>query len=383
MIYLDNAATTLRKPEPVYRAVRDVLRCGASAGRGSYPAAELAADCVFSCRTELCALFNVPSEEQVVFTHNATMALNMAIKGLLTGSGEVVVSGYEHNAVARPLHALAARGVHFTPAISPLFDRRGVLDAFTRLITSDTALVVCTHVSNVFGMIFPIEEIDALCAARGVPLIIDASQSAGSLDLDFSALRAARFVCMPGHKGLYGPQGTGVLLCRDSCAATLLEGGTGSDSASLEQPAYLPDRFEAGTQNAAGIAGLCEGVRFVRRQTPAAILLHEQQLISRAVHGLSAIPGVHCFAADDGSQAGVLSFVTEHPDCTALAASLASGGIAVRAGLHCAALAHRTAGTDEHGTVRISVSAFSTADEIDALCSAVRAALCAVKSRVF
>ncbi|MBE6931098.1 MAG: aminotransferase class V-fold PLP-dependent enzyme [Ruminococcaceae bacterium] len=382
MIYLDNAATTQRKPDRVYQAVRDVLYRGASAGRGAYPAAALAADRIYACRTELCALFNVPSEEQIVFTHNATMALNMAIKGLLTGSGEVVVSGYEHNAVTRPLHALSRQGVRFIPAVSPLFDRRGTLDAFSRLITGDTALVVCTHVSNVFGMIMPIEEIDELCARRDVPLIIDASQSAGSLDLDFASLRAARFVCMPGHKGLYGPQGTGVLLCRDGCAETLFEGGTGSDSASYEQPSYLPDRFEAGTQNAAGIAGLCEGVKFVRERTPARILQHEQQLIARAVHGLSRIPGVHCYAAPDGDQAGVLSFETQQMDCAALAHALACAGIAVRAGLHCAALAHRTADTLDRGTVRISVSAFSSCDDIDALCSSVRAALSARKSPV-
>lgn len=375
MIYLDNAATTQRKPESVYRAVRDLLRNGASAGRGAYPAAALAADRIFACRTQLCGLFNVPGEEQVVFTHNATMAINMAIKGLLTSGGDVVISGYEHNAVARPLQALTGRGVRFTPAYSPLFDRQGVLDAFTRQVTRDTALVVCTHVSNVFGMIMPIEEIDELCVRRGVPLIIDASQSAGILDLDFSALRAARFVCMPGHKGLYGPQGTGVLLCRDGDAATLLEGGTGSDSALLDQPAWLPDRFEAGTQNAAGIAGLCEGVCFVRARTPAQILYHAQQLIRRAAKGLSAIPGVHCYYGGDDVQAGVLSFETERLDCSELAAALASGGIAVRAGLHCAALAHRSAGTIGRGTVRVSVSVFNTPGDIDALCTAVSAAL--------
>jgi len=375
MIYLDNAATTQRKPERVYRAVRDLLHNGASAGRGAYPAAALAADRIFACRTQLCGLFNVPGEEQVIFTHNATMALNMAIKGLLPAGGNVVISGYEHNAVARPLQALEHRGVRFSVASAPLFDRRGILDAFTRLVSEETSLVVCTHVSNVFGMILPIEEIDELCARRGVPLIIDASQSAGILDLDFSALRAARFVCMPGHKGLYGPQGTGVLLCRDADAATLLEGGTGSDSALLEQPAHLPDRFEAGTQNAAGIAGLCEGVRFVRARTPARILQHEQQLIRRAAAGLAGIPGIHCFYGGDDVQAGVLSFEAERMDCSSLAAALACGGIAVRAGLHCAALAHRSVGTLERGTVRVSVSVFNTPGDIDALCTAVSAAL--------
>ena len=373
MIYLDYAATSLKKPESVYRAVAEVLRHGASVGRGAYPAAQFSADRVFACRAALRKLFGLSSEDCAVFTCNATMALNMAIKGLLPDNGEAVISGYEHNAVVRPLKAMERRGVRYTAAAAPLFEPEAQLEAFRRAIGTRTKLVVCTHVSNVFGYVLPIREIDALCAERGVPLVIDAAQSAGSVPLRMDALSAVRFICAPGHKGLYGPQGTGILLCRDAEAATLVEGGTGSESRSEEQPAFLPDRFEAGTVNAAGIAGMGEGVRFVARMGVERIQAHEQALIDQAAAELARIPGVRVWHG--APQAGVLSFTAGGMPCEALAQRLAEGGIAVRAGLHCAPLAHRTAGTLEGGTVRVSVSAFTLPGHIDALARGVRAAL--------
>ena len=373
MIYLDYAATSLKKPESVYREVARVLRHGASVGRGAYPAAAFSAERVFACRTALRELFGLPSEDCAVFTYNATMALNTAIKGLLADGGEAVISGYEHNAVVRPLKALERRGVRFTAVQAPLFETETLLEGFRRAIKPGTRLVVCTHVSNVFGYVLPIREIDALCAERGVPLVIDAAQSAGAVPLRMDELSAARFICAPGHKGLYGPQGTGILLCRDAEAATLVEGGTGSESRSEEQPAFLPDRFEAGTVNAAGIAGLGEGVRYVSALGVERILAHERALIRQAAEELSAIPRVRVWAGEP--QAGVLSFAAEGMPCETLAQRLAEGGIAVRAGLHCAPLAHRTAGTLAGGTVRVSVSAFTVPGHIDALARGVRAAL--------
>lgn len=372
MIYLDYAATSFRKPPSVYAAVRRVLREGASAGRGGYPAAELAAESVYECRAELGELFGVP-EESVVFTYNATMALNMAIKGLLPDNGEAVISGFEHNAVVRPLETLkSTRNVHVKIAEAPLFEPEKQLRAFEETITEKTSLAVCTHMSNVFGYILPVRELDALCYDRGIPLIIDASQSAGSVQINFGELKAARFLCCPGHKGLYGPQGTGVLICRDADAAPLIEGGTGSESRSPEQPHFLPDRFEAGTLNAAGIAGLAEGVKFVRRIGEANIMGHEQALIEYANNELSKIPGVRTWYGGRTMQGGVLSFNCAGQTCEETAERLAKAGIAVRAGLHCAPLAHKTAGTLERGTVRISVSAFSDAREIDALVFALK-----------
>ena len=225
MIYLDSAATTFQKPLSVSYAMQRAMRTMSSPGRGGYAAARAAEETAFRCRSLAAELFGVPSPEQVVFTSNATHALNIAIRSLVPEGGRVAVSGYEHNAVTRPLHALGAR---IKVAASPLFDRAALLRAFENSISPELDAVVCTHVSNVFGFVLPIEEIAALCRAEGVPLIVDASQSAGILPFELDTLGAA-FIAMPGHKGLYGPQGTGLLLCAHD-AAPLLYGGTGSAS---------------------------------------------------------------------------------------------------------------------------------------------------------
>ena len=252
MIYLDSAATTLQKPPEVARASAWAIGHLASPGRGGHRPAMAAADAAFACREEAAALFDVPEPERVVFTFNATHGLNLAIKSLVRPGDTVVVSGYEHNAVTRPLRAIP--GVTVRVADSPLFDRAAALEAFRRALTPEVRAAVCTHVSNVFGFILPIEDIAALCRSRGIPLIVDASQSAGCLPISLRQLGAA-FIAMPGHKGLYGPQGTGLLLC-GGAAEPLLEGGTGSVSLRQEMPDFLPDRLEAGTHNIAGIAGL-------------------------------------------------------------------------------------------------------------------------------
>ena len=275
MIYLDSAATTFQKPLSVSYAMQRAMRTMSSPGRGGYAAAR-AAETAFRCRSLAAELFGVPSPEQVVFTSNATHALNIAIRSLVPEGGRVAVSGYEHNAVTRPLHALGAR---IKVAASPLFDRAALLRAFENSISPELDAVVCTHVSNVFGFVLPIEEIAALCRAEGVPLIVDASQSAGILPFELDTLGAA-FIAMPGHKGLYGPQGTGLLLCAHD-AAPLLYGGTGSASLEQTMPDFLPDRLEAGTHNMPGIAGLEAGLRFVRERRER-IERHERALIARA-----------------------------------------------------------------------------------------------------
>ena len=261
MIYLDSAATTFQKPAAVQRAVVQAMRTMSSPGRGGYAAAQQADELLFRCRSAAAELFSVPSSEQVVFTMNATHGLNIAIKSLVRPCGRVVVSGYEHNAVTRPLHALGAEVI---VAAAPLFSPQETVEAFERALAHEPDAVICTHVSNVFGAILPIERIAQLCRGASVPLIIDASQSAGSLPIDFSALAPA-FLAMPGHKGLYGPQGTGLLLC-GSDALPLIEGGTGSESLRQSMPDFLPDRLEAGTHNVPGIAGLEAGIAFVRAQ---------------------------------------------------------------------------------------------------------------------
>ena len=368
MIYLDSAATTFQKPLSVSYAMQRAMRTMSSPGRGGYAAARAAEETAFRCRSLAAELFGVPSPEQVVFASNATHALNIAIRSLVPEGGRVAVSGYEHNAVTRPLHALGAR---IKVAASPLFDRAALLRAFENSISPELDAVVCTHVSNVFGFVLPIEEIAALCRAEGVPLIVDASQSAGILPFELDPLGAA-FIAMPGHKGLYGPQGTGLLLC-GADALPLIEGGTGSDSLRQEMPDFLPDRLEAGTHNVPGIAGLAAGIDFVRTQRTGRILLHERQLLRRAGQGMQSIPRVTCWLAEEETlQAGVLSFAVDGLSAEETAERLARRGIALRAGLHCAPFAHRTAGTLPDGTVRLSISAFNRAFEVDAMLRALR-----------
>lgn len=362
MVYLDSAATTLQKPPAVSRAAKSAMERMASPGRGGHKPAMLAAKTAFDCRQAAAELFHLDDPENVVFTLNATHALNLAIKSVVKPGDTVVISGYEHNAVTRPLQALGCR---VRVARGPLFEPEAILARFKELVTEEVACVVCTHVSNVFGYVLPVEEIARLCRAKRVPFILDASQSAGVLPVHMDQLGAA-FIAMPGHKGLYGPQGTGLLLCgSDRETRPLLEGGTGSLSAQQDMPEFLPDRLEAGTHNIPGIAGLLEGLRYVASKRSGEILRHEQDLTAQAVKGLSAIPGVTVYAAKHPeTQAGVLSFTVDGMDCESVGEELGQRDIAVRAGLHCAPRAHETAGTLDSGTVRASFSDFNTPSDV-------------------
>ena len=368
MIYFDSAATTFQKPPSVSAAMQTALAAMSSPGRGGYESAMRAAELAFDCRSELAELFGMENPEQVVFTMNATHALNIAIKSLVPRGGRAVISAWEHNAVTRPLAAL---GAEVSVAGGMVFDREAALDAFERQVKPGVDAVVCTHVSNVFGFVLPVEEIASLCRGQGVPLIIDASQSSGILPLDMKRISPA-FAAMPGHKGMYGPQGTGVLLCGEAKTEPLLEGGTGSLSVQQEMPEFLPDRLEAGTHNIPGIAGLLEGVRFVRQLGTDKICHHERLLAQMAAEGLRGLPGVRVFAQPDlANQTGVLSFTVEGKDVEEVARRLGERHIAVRAGIHCAPLAHRSAGTLDSGTVRLSFSVWNTAEEIRQLLRAM------------
>ena len=367
MIYFDAAATTLQKPPQVKKALLYAMDHYASPGRGGHRPAMLASDAVYACRQELAALFEAKPED-IVFTMNATHALNLAIRSLVSAGDEVVISGFEHNAVWRPLNQI---GVDVRIAGRRLFDPTDTISAFDRAITPGTSAVICTHVSNVFGYILPVEEIAALCRARGVPFVLDASQSAGLLPVRLAEL-GADFIGMPGHKALYGPQGTGLLLCA-RMPDTLLEGGSGSASRLPDMPPELPDHAEAGTQNVCGICGLAAGLRFVRQQTPQRLLAHEIRLRRLLASMLEDIPGIRLFTGE--AQSGTLSLCAAQTDCETLAARLASEGICVRAGLHCAPLAHESAGTLETGTVRFSLSAFNTEREILEIAKHIRSCL--------
>ena len=361
MIYFDAGATTLQKPEAVRRAMYQAVHTLSSPGRGSYPATRRAEETDLRCRMAAAELFHVDDPAHVVFTSCATHGLNIAIRTLVKPGSRVVISGYEHNAVTRPLHAIP--NVEIAVADGPLFDPAAMLAQFRQALAQPADAVICTHVSNVFGYVLPVSDIAALCREKGVPFVLDASQSAGMLPVDMKALGAS-FIAMPGHKGLYGPQGTGLLLC--GCETEpLLRGGTGSQSILQEMPAELPDRLEAGTHNMPGIAGLLEGLRFVQRQGVARIADYEGELGRYAAQRLADIPGVEVFSGPE--QTGVVSFRVSGWDCEELGEALASRGIALRAGLHCAPLAHRTAGTLETGTVRFSPSVFNRRQEVDTL----------------
>ena len=344
MTYLDNGATSFRKPETVCRAVQCALENCANPGRGGYKAAMTAAKTVLRCRQRAAAMFHC-QPEQVVMTSNCTHGLNIAINALVKPGSRVVVSGFEHNAVTRPLYA---RKVQTVVAGRKLFDWQDTLESFEKALKTKPDGAVFTHTSNVFGYILPIEQMAALCKQYGVPFAIDAAQSAGILPIDLQAL-GADFIAMPGHKGLLGPQGTGLLLCGRE-PKPLLQGGTGSVSIQQEMPDFLPDMAEAGTLNVPGIAGLSAGLSYVAGQGIHRILAREQQEVKRCADGLRE-RGVKVFTGEH--QCGTVSFVPDM-DCEELATLLGERGIAVRAGLHCAPLAHESAGTLDTGTVRIS-----------------------------
>ena len=344
MIYLDNGATSFHKPPAVYRAVEEAMRRCANPGRGGYGAALEASRRIFACREGAAELFHC-LPEQVVLTASCTHGLNIAIRSLFRPGAKVAVSGFEHNAVTRPLYALGAK---LTVAGRKLFDWEDTLEDFYKALKNGVDGAVFTHVSNVFGYILPVEEMAAMCRKAGIPFVIDAAQSAGTLPVDLETL-GADFIAMPGHKGLLGPQGTGLLLCKGE-ALPLLFGGTGSESIRQEMPDFLPDRLEAGTLNVPGYAGLTEGIRYLLNTGTERIFRREHTQLEKTVKALKkskmkVFSGPH--------QAGTVSFLPGM-DCEEAAEKLAKQGIAVRAGLHCAPLAHESAGTLETGTVRLS-----------------------------
>lgn len=359
MIYFDHAATSWQKPPQVYRSVLEGMEQCASVGRSGHLPAREAADRVYRCRRAAARLFEA-LPEQVCFTSNATHGLNIAIHSLIKPGDRVVISGYEHNAVVRPLSYI---GADICVAGNHHFDSAELVESFRSLITEETAAVICTHVSNVFGYILPVEEISGLCAENEIPFVLDASQSAGVLPVSLRKIGKG-FVAMPGHKGLYGPQGTGILLC-GQMPEPLMQGGTGSISSDPQMPAFLPDRIEPGTHNVPGICGLWAGLEFVEQMGLGLILSHEQGLAQFVAAELNAMDRIKVFAPDDQNRSGVLSFAVDGMDCEEIADKLAINGICVRAGLHCAPLAHRTVGTEENGTVRISFSAFNFKEEAD------------------
>ena len=360
MTYLDHGATSFPKPPAVARAVGEAMALCANPGRGSHTAAREGARVLFECREAAGELFRI-DPERVVLTMNCTHGLNMAIRTLLPPGGRVVISGFEHNAVTRPLHALRAR---VQVAGRRLFDPDDTLRSFCRALDRGADCAVFTHVSNVFGYILPIREMAQACRKRGIPFVLDAAQSAGTMDIDFGEL-GADFVAMPGHKGLLGPMGTGLLLCARP-PKPLLFGGTGSESELQSMPKFLPDRAEAGTGNVPGFAGLTAGIRLVLEERAEAIGRREAALAAYTARGLGKL-GYEVFSGEN--QAGTVSF-RGRTDCQTLCDALSD--IALRAGLHCAPLAHKSAGTLDTGTVRVSFGWNSTREDAEALLLALK-----------
>lgn len=343
MIYLDNGATSFPKPQEVSQAVARALEQGANPGRGGYGAAMEAGNLVLNCREAAGRLFHC-KPEQVVLTANCTQGLNIAIGSLVKEGDRVLISGFEHNAVVRPLYA---RKADLRIAGRRLFQWEEILESFRRELRRGVDAAVFTYVSNVFGYILPVEKLAALCREAEVPFILDAAQAAGSLKVSMEL--GADFIAMPGHKGLLGPQGTGLLLCGQP-GKPLLYGGTGSQSRSHEMPQDLPERLEPGTLNVPGAAGLAAGISIVERKGTDVIFRREHTQAEKLSRDLRNL-GFRVFAGEH--QAGTVSFQGRR-DCEEIAAYLGKRGIAVRAGLHCAPLAHESAGTIAQGTVRVS-----------------------------
>ena len=344
MIYLDNGATSFHKPYSVRWAMMNaVVSCG-NPGRGGYREAMNGAEVVFSCRKAAGEMFGC-DPEQVVFTGSCTQGLNMAIRTLFGPGDRVVISGFEHNAVTRTLQDLGCKPV---VAGRKLFDWEDTLREFEKALNSGVQGAVFTHVSNVFGYILPVEQMAKLCREKGIPFVIDAAQSAGILPIYLKEL-GADFIAMPGHKGLLGPMGTGILLC-GCLPKPLLTGGTGSESRNQAMPDFLPDRGEAGTLNVPGIAGLHAGLRYLMQNGMDSRAREEARCAAICARGLEKL-GFRVFYGEH--QGGTVSFLPGM-DCEEAATFLARRKIAVRAGLHCAPLAHESAGTIETGTVRVS-----------------------------
>ena len=375
-IYLDNAATSFPKPEGVSDRMKYYLDCvGANVNRSVYTAAQEAGLTTLALRRRLAALFHFSEPPtHVILTPGATAGLNMIISGLLHGGGHCIVSSVEHNAVMRPLLRLPGVEVSRIPCGS---DGLADIDALPGLFRPDTKLVIMAHASNVCGAVQDAAAVGRICGERGVPFALDAAQTAGHLPIDFQALGLAA-MAVPGHKGLLGPSGIGVLLLRDDFAhalTPLLAGGTGSASDSEYLPDYLPDRFESGTPNLPGIYGLEEALRFLEETGIDALRAHEMQLCARFLNGLSGLSNVRlCGTRELSRRVGVISVDFLNADNAEAAFRLESEfGILTRCGLHCAPSAHKTLGTFPAGTVRFSLGFASTEADVDAALAAIRA----------
>ena len=368
MVYWDNAATTWPKPTTVrFASCKASTLYGANPGRAGHDMAMSTAEQLYECRQAAAEFFGLPNPSGVVFTANCTTALNMVIQGLLKEDGRAVTSDLEHNAVMRPLSAVAQQRYDIVPWCQ---NEDELVERFRRAIRPDTRLMIVTHASNVFGVTLPIRKLGELAHRYGLLFCVDAAQTAGVLPIDM-VVDQIDYLCVAAHKGLYAPTGMGMLLCCENDGVPpLMYGGTGSHSLSLSQPEDLPDRLESGTPNTSGICGLRAGIAFVENKGRERIYRHEIVLLQQVYDRLIEHPSMRFYTSRPSLQANapVLSLNVGNLPSEQVAEMLNEHHIAVRAGLHCAPCAHHRFGTPEQGTVRLAPSAFSTKDEAEYIC---------------
>lgn len=374
MIYLDNAATTYPKPAPVWKAMEEFLiHNSANPGRGGHRMALEAGRMVLEVREQIAELISAKRPEEIIFTSSATESLNLAMMGSLRQGDHLIITSMEHNAVARTAYHLKSVGIELDVVDA---DGYGMVnpEQIARRIKRNTRMIATLHASNVTGGIMPAEAIGQICRNRGVMFLLDASQTAGMLPINVQEMNAD-LVAFPGHKGLFGPTGIGVLYVHPGIEMQPIKfGGTGSQSEDLEMPRLIPDRYEAGTQNTVGIAGLGAGIKFVMQTGVEKIAAHERALTRHLIEGLRSIKRVEIYGPQEpDDKVGVISFNVRGMDSSEVGFILDQVyGIAVRVGLHCAPLAHKTLGTFQRGTVRVSFSYLNTLEEVNQLISAIQ-----------
>ncbi|WP_346898605.1 aminotransferase class V-fold PLP-dependent enzyme [Clostridium sp. UBA7503] len=372
MIYLDNAATSFPKPSEVYDQVLNCMKnyC-ANPGRGSHDMSVKSALKIMETREEICELFNIPSPLNLIFTSNATEALNISIKGALKRGDHVISTVIEHNSVLRPLHSLFEDGVEVTLVG---VDKSGYINFndIKKEIKKNTKMIITNHTSNVLGSIQDIKSIGRISKDNGIIFMVDASQSAGVIPIDVENDHID-LLAFPGHKGLFGPQGTGGLFIRDGIKLrNFKEGGTGSNSHFMVQPDFVPDQFESGTLNTPGIAGLCEGVKFIKKIGLDNIRKYEEELLWYLLEQIKKLSYVKIYGSDSKKQkSAVISLNVDGIDASIVGEQLNERGIAVRTGYHCAPLIHDVIGTEYAGTVRVSPGYFNTFEDIEKLVEAI------------
>ena len=373
-VYLDNGSTSFPKPKVVADSIYNYLtNVGGNPGRSNHPKSLAANRVLYDTREKICNFFNFNKAENVIFTNNITSSLNILLNGIIKPGDHVITSSMEHNSVIRPIKALEKLGIENTIVQC---DKDGFLNVndFEEAIRSNTKLIVTTHASNVCGTLVDIKSVSEIAKSHNILYLVDASQTAGIYNIDLKEI-SADMLAAPGHKGLLGPQGTGILYIREGLNLNILkEGGTGSKSEDLFQPELLPDKYESGTHNTPGIVGLNEGVKFISKEGINKIKEHEEELCRYMLERLEEIPNIKIYGPKDATKrAAVITINIGNMDSGEITFLLDSEyDIATRSGIHCAPLAHKTLGTLEQGAVRFSIGYFNTKEEIDKAIEALK-----------